>query len=689
MLDQTLAITILNHGASGHQVHGDLFGANLLMHSNGDNGKVSSEYTQAYEALNTTGLRYPGGTVTELYFNLEDPNTVPSGLDTKDFIPLDTAVTYATDQSANLTLVLPTRVLLDTSLPIGPSPRDLSEDGFAKLDHFLENLVANYGSNLPFSAFEIGNEYWGEADLTAAEYGLIADRVLTTLDTFLTANDFADVNRPDLLIQMANPWSAEFREGGLYSTYDNASLFRSNLNLRDVDFLHDGLRWIKKVEVANLEIIHALSDHAREQIDGLVQHYYYRPDGLVFDRDTDGRGYIERARGIWESQGIDSAGLHLTEWNVHYQNSEETGLRAAGAFLEQFRNLIELGAATAHLWPPVKATANNMYETRHSIDGITPSGELLSRFAELDGHYVLELQDGNEAIHSVGFTNGHTTHLFIASRSEQAISLNLDVTDLVPDIQSVVGSIIGMDPKTVNGLHFRQGVEVNVAIEQDHDALASVTSWKGRSEDPSNLKVDLTPFQVLHLELRGDPADVAFGSHDADIGTSDVNYIYGGLGADVLRGGAKTDHIFGGNSDDFLVDETARSEAWITPLGSTENVEYDFLFGGAGDDILVGNAGPDVLNGGLGDDILRGGSGRDTFVFSDGIDVLEDFNPFVDALVLDEALLRRHEIEDVDDLASLWRDGDLASLRFSSVDQLFFANGDDLTLQMIVLNTSI
>lgn len=689
MTDQALDISITNLGASGHQVHSELFGANLLMNSNGDSGQVSAEYSEAYQALNISGLRYPGGSITETHFDLENPNEVPEGLEPEDFITLEAAVNYSITEHADLTLVIPTRVLLDTSLSIGTSPRALSETGFAKLDQFLDSLLSTYGRDLPFNAFEIGNEYWGVANMTAAEYGQVADRVLTTLDSFFSKNDISEADRPEVLIQMANPWSAEFREGGLYSTYDNASLFRSDLNLREIDFLDNGLRWLKKVEVANLDVINALSSHAMSQIDGLVQHYYYHQDELVFESDTAGRGYIERAWDLWRTHGIDEAGLHLTEWNLHYQNDVETGLRAAGAFLEQFRNVVELGASSAYLWPPIAATANNMYETQQDIDGLTPSGELMSRFAELAEHYILDLDDGSDLIHSIGFTNGHKTHLFIASRTIESVSLDLDLSDLLPDFRGMTGTIIGLNSNSADGQHYRKGVKVSVPKEQDHDALASVTILDDSFEDPSSIKVDLGKFEVLHLEIVGDPSDVSMGTNTAEIGTAPVDYIYGGLGDDVLRGDANTDHIFGGNGDDFIEDETTRSDAWKDLNKPFQDEEEDHLFGGAGDDILIGNAGSDILNGGLGDDILRGGSGRDTFVFSDGIDVIEDFNPFVDRLVLDNELLKRHGISEAEDLATLWSAGEFASFRFSSVDQLVFDNSQDLTLDALLSNVDL
>lgn len=51
----------------------------------------------------------------------------------------------------------------------------------------------------------------------------------------------------------------------------------------------------------------------------------------------------------------------------------------------------------------------------------------------------------------------------------------------------------------------------------------------------------------------------------------------------------------------------------------------DHLSGGEGNDELYGQAGNDRLFGGAADDVLNGGGGADTFVFSAGLDEVEDF----------------------------------------------------------------
>lgn len=87
----------------------------------------------------------------------------------------------------------------------------------------------------------------------------------------------------------------------------------------------------------------------------------------------------------------------------------------------------------------------------------------------------------------------------------------------------------------------------------------------------------------------------------------------GGAGAEVLAGGAGADRLRGGGGDDLVA-------------------------AGSGDDRLRGGPGDDRLAGGHGDDLLAGGGGADRFLFAPGggDDVVTDFRPGRDRLVLDD-----------------------------------------------------
>ncbi len=116
----------------------------------------------------------------------------------------------------------------------------------------------------------------------------------------------------------------------------------------------------------------------------------------------------------------------------------------------------------------------------------------------------------------------------------------------------------------------------------------------------------------------------------------------GGDGKDFINGGSGEDHILGGDGNDFLRggrndDKLEGGDGHDALRGGSGN---DDLNGGTGNDNLKGGRGDDTLTGAEGNDFLHGGRGADTFIFNpfregEGHDVVNDFNPEEDKLVLD------------------------------------------------------
>ncbi|KAG1649457.1 Iron-regulated protein FrpA [Nymphon striatum] len=95
--------------------------------------------------------------------------------------------------------------------------------------------------------------------------------------------------------------------------------------------------------------------------------------------------------------------------------------------------------------------------------------------------------------------------------------------------------------------------------------------------------------------------------------------------ANQLEGGNDADFLLGLSGDDILNGGGGR----------------DGLSGGGGADTLDGQDGTDVLVGGMGDDVLTGGTGGDDFAFAtgDGADIITDFLPGQDRLVIDGSIV--------------------------------------------------
>ena len=94
------------------------------------------------------------------------------------------------------------------------------------------------------------------------------------------------------------------------------------------------------------------------------------------------------------------------------------------------------------------------------------------------------------------------------------------------------------------------------------------------------------------------------------------NYIYGGNGDDIIRGGASGNFLFGDSGNDEI-------NAW--------QGDYSELYGGDGNDSLVGGDSGNILDGGPGDDVMQGGDGADTYhVDSEHDVIIEKYIPYYD-----------------------------------------------------------
>lgn len=122
----------------------------------------------------------------------------------------------------------------------------------------------------------------------------------------------------------------------------------------------------------------------------------------------------------------------------------------------------------------------------------------------------------------------------------------------------------------------------------------------------------------------GDDQVLANDGDDVIDGGPGVDSLSGQAGDDRLRGGQGDDLMQGGAGDDDLLGQDGR----------------DLLKGGDGADSLSGGVDDDVLAGQGGRDTLNGGPGSDTFYLGteSGNDVIEDFEPGLDLLLVDPAL---------------------------------------------------
>jgi serralysin len=171
-----------------------LFGANLLITSAQPDGALTIDYGYG-AAINSVGisnLRYPGGTVTEYHFDLNNPEARQSIFsNSQALIPQQAFLDYAAAAETSVTLVIPTRVAFGvgndawSALQNGTyGNRQVSESYLEDVATWVEYAVIEASQRgVQIAAFEIGNEFWLSGEMTSAEYGRVASAVLSAANT--------------------------------------------------------------------------------------------------------------------------------------------------------------------------------------------------------------------------------------------------------------------------------------------------------------------------------------------------------------------------------------------------------------------------------------------------------------------------------------------------------------------------
>jgi VCBS repeat-containing protein len=144
-----------------------------------------------------------------------------------------------------------------------------------------------------------------------------------------------------------------------------------------------------------------------------------------------------------------------------------------------------------------------------------------------------------------------------------------------------------------------------------------------------------------------DRLDGGSGS-DTVSGESGNDRVYGGSGNDRVSGGSGADKVYGGSGHDQVYGD-AGNDRLYGDIGNDRlsgGSGHDTIMGGTGRDTISGASGDDRINGGLGADVLSGGAGRDSFVFDTKlgkgeVDTIQDFNPWEDRIVLDNAIFKK------------------------------------------------
>lgn len=443
---------IAAYGFMGTEASQGLFGANVL--ATRSSLVQGGDYDRLIEELGVGSFRYPGGSLTERYFDITDPNaSVVSDRDTgelRDFIPLNEALAYAGEEGLSVTIVIPTRNLLSDAT-------DANGDRFAAIDEdalrgFVRDVVTGVHGTAEIEAFELGNEYWGSGQMSSVEYGRLASEMAVIVNDELsllnsdaeiivqsgTNFDFArlsDDYGPDMT-------SAEIL-ADLNATYD--------LNLGEDSLYSSGaINW---THVANEMILSEFDTEAeRAAVDQVAVHVYSR--GQV--NESQRTFFLNNTDETW-GDVIPDAQIAVTEWNTagntdSLDRTSDYGLFQSHEMINIMEEFMRYDVEQAHVWPLIQNTPNTLSVDDGQAD-LTPGGAMFNMMQEaLPGKVALDLtpesgadtevQEDGISLH--GFWEPDELLFYIAAAAEEGADTEVDFSGLISDAGRVEISVLGV-----------------------------------------------------------------------------------------------------------------------------------------------------------------------------------------------------------------------------------------------------
>lgn len=623
----------------------DVFGGNIL--ATRDTLGEGSSFERVAEQLNITSFRYPGGSISEHYFDITNPNATSAphinGVDTVNLLGLGEFFGFLEENGYGASLVIPTRTYLSEAT-------DVQGNRFAAVDEealrgFINDVLDGVYGLVSIDAFEIGNEYWNSGGMTSLEYGRVATEMCAIIHDALANHPSyeARFSTPRVLVQMGADYGYADLETHYADVGDGAAqlaAFNADYGFSFGDEYIYGSGKVKWSLLANEIIIREFENSSSlDNVDGVVAHVYSRGPELPSSRYFSVRT-IDNSWGNY----IDDLFVHITEWNqsastraLHHE--EDFGLLQAHEMLNILEVFADYEVGCARVWPLQQNTANDLSGDVGQSE-LTVPGHMFALMSEhLLGTRPIQLIPNTGQSEDEVSVDGADIHafyavdrlvMFVASTSESGTDLTMDLGQLITDEIEVSVTILGV----ADGQNPTDTSSTAELISVDSDLLYQ----------DQRLSLNLDSYEIALIEINGPTYTAAFNSFVADSnvdadrtlqGSSGNDSLYGGDGHDTLLGGDGDDFIFGGETDADVADVAYGGRGDDSIDGGYGNDELrgddgadtivggygaDTIIGGAGDDVLTGQAWSDLLVGGDGNDFLNGGFGYDRLQGGEGAD---------------------------------------------------------------------
>ena len=607
---QNVSVTVLDGAVSGETISADHFGTNFVYAWD----RVDGTFDDRADDVGTTLIRYPGGTVTEQYFDPANPNAeigyrtdADGTVVSKSVEPLDDFLTYLSQNNFSGLFVLPTMRYLPEDGILPPAGEALLSE--ADADGIRGYIRQVLDSGVDVTGFELGNEFWIYPDMSAEEYGRVA-------------SELAVITREEI--------DAYEAEGILPEGYERPAISLQASHFGDIgDFDGDGVSTAQELSQI---LISNLSADAIDAIDAITGHRYISGSYETIDR-------FDAPWAHWNSysdlMGKDLE-IILSEWNISARqegvsnwdtasddarDAIDTGLKQAGALAAYFHEMVANGVDIATSWA-LQQQAKTSFSAREGTEtGLKAGGEMMALLAENTlgmTPIVLGRPDARVDMHAFG--DNDSKYLVINSRVNEDMSLDVDLEALIGEGHlaqvQIMGVAEGEDPRDPDA----------VTVIRDVDMQSTVNG--------SDISLSLNPHEIVLLSIESGPVvseltdgpTSLFGSDGDDwlVAGEAAERIEMGLGNDYAHGKGGADEIFLGAGDDTGRGGWGRDKL-DGGLGNDRlfgDAGGDFLFGGEGADSLYGGFGADLLEGGAGDDVLMGGFQNDRLVGGEGADLL-------------------------------------------------------------------
>lgn len=485
-------------GFMGSQASQGLFGANVL--ATRSSLEQGGDYDRLIEELGVGSFRYPGGSLTERYFDITDPNaTIVADRDTgelREFIPLNEALSYASEEGLSVTIVIPTRNLLSETT-------DANGDRFAAIDEdalrgFVRDVVNGVHGTAEIEAFELGNEYWGSGQMSSVEYGRLASEMAVIVNDELSLQN----SDAEIIVQSGTNFDSA-RLSDDYSTDMPSADILADLNTTyDLNLGSDSLYSsgaINWTHVANEMILSEFDTEAeRAAVDQVAVHVYSRGQVNEGQRSF----FLNETDETWGEQ-IPDAQIAVTEWNTagnsgSLDRSSDYGLLQSHEMINIMEEFMRFDVEQAHVWPLIQNTPNTLSVDDGQAD-LTPGGAMFNMMQEaMPGKIALDLtqesgrdtevQEDGISLH--GFWEPDELLFYIAATDADGADTDVDFSGLIADAGRVEISILGVADGALIGSNTSDAV-----VEQiDPSLVLSGTSLQVQMDQGEIMQVRMFGF---------------------------------------------------------------------------------------------------------------------------------------------------------------------------------------------------